>query len=636
MRQTTVSIAAAFLILARSQARRTETRERVAFLPLRGGAVSQDDDDDDDAALDAYINELIASVDQEDNEVAMEVVEVKDDSEEGDIEKELEDADELDHQEHRDELTDTPSMTTEGEDEENDEHTPAATLDKDNQAQDSDVHANVNVLNDSDDADSVLHNTSFDFESSPAKSAEGSLQMQTKNSPARLSKKSKNRTKPSSAEKDAIVMEDETVESISDTSDNPTGVSAPPRPPNAAYRFLLNQGNIGHVVIMILVWISEFIQVFIPPLAVFFAWIASVLGPAALDGGRGGPYVAPKSVNEQYTGFVSNDGTSVRGKKNKVATKKADQKAMEQLRRIGSVNEARYRHVSVNFMKRHHIGQFFNSDEKRIISRSQDLDPALATASHKHHYDEEDEDISWVVEALTKTEPTMRKGGKRKVSNPIRTSVSLGSQGASVGIEFSIGGDTTKKSKAKRTSILEAATRPSGTSRKQLIRPKASDRDGGGGVMGRLRDLSSKNLMSRSIFGAYPGDAAPPNEAASAEGVIDLAQKYGYGDWSDDDDDNDSYRPLKRRRKKSGHPLPKTLRRRRPPSLAGPRASYSSDLDISPLPTDFSQNRSDSTRSPKNSIQDLIDSAKEKDILVRLPMERLREARRKLEGNDID
>ena len=106
---------------------------------------------------------------------------------------------------------------------------------------------------------------------------------------------------------------------------------------------------------MILVWISEFIQVFIPPLAVFFAWIASVLGPAALDGGRGGPYVAPKSVNEQYTGFVSNDGTSVRGKKNKVATKKADQKAMEQLRRIGSVNEARYRHVSVNFMKRYEL-----------------------------------------------------------------------------------------------------------------------------------------------------------------------------------------------------------------------------------------------------------------------------------------
>jgi hypothetical protein len=41
--------------------------------------------------------------------------------------------------------------------------------------------------------------------------------------------------------------------------------------------------------------------------------------------------------------------------------------------------------------------------------------------------------------------------------------------------------------------------------------------------------------FSRSLLGAYPGDAVPPSEAASAHGVTELAQRYGYGDWNDKD-----------------------------------------------------------------------------------------------------
>jgi len=59
-------------------------------------------------------------------------------------------------------------------------------------------------------------------------------------------------------------------------------------------------------------------------------------------------------------------------------------------------------------------------------------------------------------------------------------------------------------------------------------------------VMGRLRAAGANSLMGHSILGAYPADLPPPHEAGDASGLIDLARKYGYGDWSDDGDLSDS------------------------------------------------------------------------------------------------
>ena len=40
------------------------------------------------------------------------------------------------------------------------------------------------------------------------------------------------------------------------------------------------------------------------------------------------------------------------------------------------------------------------------------------------------------------------------------------------------------------------------------------------------------------IFGAYPNDAPPINECANERGVIQLARRYGYGNWKEADDDS--------------------------------------------------------------------------------------------------
>ncbi len=42
--------------------------------------------------------------------------------------------------------------------------------------------------------------------------------------------------------------------------------------------------------------------------------------------------------------------------------------------------------------------------------------------------------------------------------------------------------------------------------------------------------------MSRSLLGAYPGDAVPTSEAASADGLLALAQNMDT-DCSDDEDE---------------------------------------------------------------------------------------------------
>ena len=215
---------------------------------------------------------------------------------------------------------------------------------------------------------------------------------------------------------------------------------------------------------------------------------------------------------------------------------------------------------------------------------------------------EEEEDTTWVVEALTKPEHKYEKG---EMFDSIKTSVKLESSGATVGLEFSIGGGKKdKKSRKKRNAIVEAATRSS-SSRRRPVRSKASDREGGGGVMGRLRDLSANNLVSRSLFGAYPGDAVAPSEAASAEGVFDLASRYGYGDWSDDEVDM----PLKRRRKKASSSVSSTTREGKLLSSTTQKSSVSLDFDVSPSNRHSPQKKSGSAVSSKINVEDIVSIA---------------------------
>ena len=106
---------------------------------------------------------------------------------------------------------------------------------------------------------------------------------------------------------------------------------------------------------MICICIAEFVKTYFPDVAqIISAVLRAILGNRQDYGFSEDDYrfSEPKKVNEQYTGFVGKDGTSVRGKQKKSVVRKADEKAAEQLRRLGSARKAKYRHVSEAFLRR--------------------------------------------------------------------------------------------------------------------------------------------------------------------------------------------------------------------------------------------------------------------------------------------
>ena len=392
----------------------------------------------------------------------------------------------------------------------------------------------------------------------------------------------------------------------------------PPRP-NAVYRFLLDQGRLGRILTMLLIWIAEFVRAFIPPLAnaVSVILVAIFGSRKALDEERG--------INDQYVAFVDSRRT-LRGKDKKKAIRMADQEAAEQLRRVGSVTEARYKHLSQDFMQRHGIGPYTRAVENdpseagiRDVRERAELDEPVV---------DEDEDVDWIVAALTDDNPKPVANTRTFPSKPA-IDVGVSTTGVTVGVSFSIGGDTsgaTKKKKSKsRKKLIEAAT--STVSEKRVkAGPRASDRDGGGGVLGRLRDFSANNLVSRSLLGAYPGDALPPTEAASATGLCDFAMKYGYGDWSEEDDEYD-VPPVKRksRKRKSSRSSSSSKRKRKPTSRSSTSSSSSASLsfDFAP-PTPKTSSRREKL-SPRRDVSQSDLKRRRSDRMVRLPTERLRE-----------
>ena len=141
----------------------------------------------------------------------------------------------------------------------------------------------------------------------------------------------------------------------------PASTAAAPRVvyqrPNAVYRFFLNQGRIGHIVVMILISIAEFFRNYFPDVTNVVSVLLESLGGGRTAADRRlqqeqQQVDTNKVINEQYAGFVAQERTSVRGKKRKQALQKADAKAAEQLRRLGSVGNAKYRHVSEAFLRR--------------------------------------------------------------------------------------------------------------------------------------------------------------------------------------------------------------------------------------------------------------------------------------------
>jgi hypothetical protein len=308
--------------------------------------------------------------------------------------------------------------------------------------------------------------------------------------------------------------------------------------PNRVYRFLLSYGIVGHILIMECIVAVEWLHVYTPLIPGVIDYIMNDVLKIQNESSRGSgePLVARNS------GFLNVDGSVVRGgRKRKAQTRKDDQKALNQLRKLGDVNQARYHFLSQSFMQRHRLGHYAQprtENDSLLDFEAKDdgrMDSHTGSSSVAEDNDPES-DAEWIVEALT-------QDGKQNGfgTGPDATiGLSFGDEGPkiNVGIGFSFGEPrkrTTGSSSASDSISDVARQRTATTNRKRKSAgPRVSDRDSG--VMGRLRAAGANSLMGRSILGAYPGDLPPPQDAADASGMIALAERYGYGDWSEDGD----------------------------------------------------------------------------------------------------
>jgi hypothetical protein len=291
-------------------------------------------------------------------------------------------------------------------------------------------------------------------------------------------------------------------------------------PPNSLYRFLLNRGRTGRAIVMGLVVFIEWLTLYVPTVGNILNALGSRLFPPA----------APQRTDRQRRTRASK----------RVLTRQADEIALVQLKRIGK--DAKYRRVSLDFMKRHRLGPYSSYDElhlekvdEKAIKPPRDIvsSSTVNRATEKMIHHKMEVEIDWVVEALTKP--------RRRSIPQSSLAMDEGSGGPSVSIGLKIRTDQ----ESRRRSIIDAIV---ADARKRRARKAAaarsapataapsrqSERDNGS-ILGRLRAAAgTDSLLSRSLLGAYPGDAVPPSEAANARGVIDLARRYGYGEWSSD------------------------------------------------------------------------------------------------------
>jgi hypothetical protein len=353
--------------------------------------------------------------------------------------------------------------------------------------------------------------------------------------------KEANQITDDSAERTPLKSKDSTLSPMAERSRTNGNTSLPQStrilrqipPPNSLYRFFLTKGIIGRLLVMLFILITELVSAFIPT---FGNAIKAIL---------------PLSLTNNYresSGKSSNSSSSSRRTNNRrnksEQRRRADLVALEQLQRAKKEG-GKYRHVvSPDFMQRHEIGMYaataattHDDDDDESAARVPPENSANRNGEENRPIasavkDEEDDDASWIIEALSSEKPLdndtvaalekeEKQGqGQTSITTTTRTNKSRKGHGGNVAKEYS-----------QRESRVHAAI--------QLPhRKKKRKRNSFGSILlGQL--ASSDNRFSRNLLGAYPGDAVPLEQAASASGLSELARRYGWGDWPEEDDNDD-------------------------------------------------------------------------------------------------
>lgn len=175
-----------------------------------------------------------------------------------------------------------------------------------------------------------------------------------------------------------------------------------------------------------------------------------------------------------------------------------------------------------------------------------DTDAKQVDLKAKLDLDDGSDNGDWIVDGLTLAEDSKLAQEIMKNSNlPLADTSSSARKSfpSSFAIEF---GFASKRNK-ERSEILTSRRRGATLAAAEAAKVSRSMRDftpSSGGVMRRIRKAanaaSGTSFFSNArLLGAYPGDAPSITDAGNASGLMNLATKYGYGEWSDSDRDDE-------------------------------------------------------------------------------------------------
>lgn len=154
-----------------------------------------------------------------------------------------------------------------------------------------------------------------------------------------------------------------TIDSSNEQSENKTFASALPSLdkgtiPNPLFRFLLHRGRVGHILVMMMAIFLDWIAVYLPPVSHSLNWIYVRAVPTRI---RKPPQSRRRQQQQQDVTTAAAAATALARtgaskKKQRQMMKEADQAALEIIKNLDF--NSRYRFVSVDFMKRHSLGPY--------------------------------------------------------------------------------------------------------------------------------------------------------------------------------------------------------------------------------------------------------------------------------------
>ena len=350
------------------------------------------------------------------------------------------------------------------------------------------------------------------------------------------------------------------------TNNSSTPLSHKPTATNAYYRFLLRQGPKGHILASFTLLTVQWIHTYLPllyNLASSTLLALRIYDPSQLEIKERERYLKEqRKKNKVSLGTKLKTKYFGNGQKKKTQLRDADVCATNKLQQlyntVGSVDwkEVRYSYLSVGFRKRHGLGEEFVV-KKPVRFMGESVGGELLVGDDEYEGDDDvvmvQEDMNldegalpddvqkmdkqsrrkkkvtdWVVQSFSNQHFAPKKPSSTAPSSSIWKSVQKdairNAAWESRNAEKSIWANTNRRSNHGSSS--------SNTKNKNVQQHTANYSPSNTGASKMLQSVMTRVGSNGRILGAYPMDAYPIEECCNRRGVLDLARRYGYGDWS--------------------------------------------------------------------------------------------------------